>query len=228
LERARPSLGNCFLFRGLLAGEVDELMARARVRRYDPGEIIFLMGSPGDSMMVVLSGDVRISVPSADGRELVLAILHEDEHFGEIAMLDGRERTTDACALTRCTVATLERRDALAFFERHPTAWMRLVEVLCGRLRATDQHIAEIALLKLPVRLAKAVLRIADLQSATADSKIAALQFSQRELGNLIGTTRETVNRCLREWQRSGIVRVEGDGITVVDRATLEDLADQG
>jgi CRP/FNR family transcriptional regulator, cyclic AMP receptor protein len=227
LERARPSLGNCFLFRGLVAAEVDELMARARVRRYDPGEIIFLMGSPGDSMMVVLSGDVRISVPSADGRELVLAILHEDEHFGEIAMLDGRERTTDACALTPCTVATLERRDALAFFERHPAAWMRLVEVLCGRLRATDQHIAEIALLKLPVRLAKAVLRIADLQSAT-DGKIAALQFSQRELGNLIGTTRETVNRCLREWQRSGIVRVEGDGITVVDRATLEDLADQG
>jgi CRP/FNR family cyclic AMP-dependent transcriptional regulator len=212
----------------LLAVEVDALMARARVRRFDAGDTIFLMGSPGDSMMAVLSGDVRISLPSADGRELVLAILHENEHFGEIAMLDGRERTTDARALTPCTLATLERRDALAIFERHPAAWIRLVEVLCERLRATDLHMAEIAMLKQPVRLAKAVLRIANLQSAAPDGRNAAIQLSQRELGNLIGATRETVNRCLREWQRSGIVRVEGDGITIVDRVTLENLADQG
>jgi CRP/FNR family cyclic AMP-dependent transcriptional regulator len=229
LERARRSLGRCVLFRGLVAVEKDALMARARVRRFEAGDTIFLMGSPGDSMMTVLSGDVRISVPSADGRELVLAILHESEHFGEIALLDGKERTADARALTRCTLATLERGDAMAFFERHPGAWIRLVEVLCERLRATDQHIAEIALLKLPVRLAKALLRIAHLQSAAAPAgKDAVVRSSQRELGNLVGATRETVNKCLREWQRNGIVRVESNGIAIIDQATLEDLADQG
>ncbi len=227
LQYARHALANCVLFRGLLPVELDALMARVRVRRFDAGDIIFLMGSAGDSMMAVLSGDVRISVPSTEGRELVLAILHENEHFGEIAMLDGRERTADAHALTACTLATLERADAMAFFERHPAVWIRLIDVLCERLRATDLHMAEIALLRLPVRLAKAVLRIAKLRSAPG-GRNAAIQLSQRDLGNLIGTTRETVNRCLRKWQQDGVVRVEGDGITILDRATLEELADQG
>jgi CRP/FNR family transcriptional regulator, cyclic AMP receptor protein len=223
LEHARRSLENGLLFRGLVAVEKDALLSRARVRRFDAGDVIFLMGTPGDSMMAVLSGDVRISVPSPGGREIVLAILHENEHFGEIAMLDGKERTADARALTPCTLATLERRDALAFLERHPGAWVRLVEVLCERMRATDEHIAEIALLQLPVRLAKAVLRFGNLQQVAAP----AIQLSQRELGNLVGAARESVNKCLREWQRNGIVRVEGSAITIADRAALERLADQ-
>jgi CRP-like cAMP-binding protein len=210
------------LFRGLSDDEKDVLAGRARVRRFEAGETIFLMGSLGNSMMAVLSGDVRISVPSADGREIVLAILHENEYFGEIAMLDGKERTADARAMTSCTLAILERRDVLALFERHPGAWARMVEVLCERLRATDRHVAEIALLKLPTRLAKALLRAA--KAGRADQPIA---LSQRELGALVGAARESVNRCLREWQRSGLVRVDGNIITILDRTTLEDLAHQ-
>ena len=176
--------------------------------------------------MAVLSGDVRISVPSTDGREIVLAILHENEYFGEIAMLDGKERTADARALTSCTLAILERRDVLALFERHPGAWARMVEVLCERLRATDRHVAEIALLKLPTRLAKALLRA---NAGHADRRVGSsgIPLSQRELGALVGAARESVNRCLREWQRSGFVRVDGNIISILDRATLEGLADQ-
>ena len=187
------------------------------------------MGSPGDSMMAVLNGNVRISVPAVDGREIVLAILHENEVFGEIAMLDGKERTADARALTPCTLAILERRDVLAFMDRHPSAWLRLVEVLCERMRRTDLHIAEVALLQLPIRLAKALLRMSDLEPITSvGRKNATIQLSQRELGNLVGAARESVNKCLREWQRAGIVRIESSLITIADRATLEELAEQG
>src|SRR5690242_3356749 len=208
LDIARRSLAECTLFRGLSDDEKDVLAGRARVRRFEAGETIFLMGSLGNSMMAVLSGDVRISVPSADGREIVLAILHENEYFGEIAMLDGKERTADARALTSCTLAILERRDVLALFERHPGAWARMVEVLCERLRATDRHVAEIALLKLPTRLAKALLRA---NAGHADRRVGSsgIPLSQRELGALVGAARESVNRCLREWQRSGFVRVD-------------------
>ncbi len=229
LEEARKSLGNCVLFRDLEAVDKDALLARARIRRFDAGETIFLMGSPGDSMMAVLNGNVRISVTSADGREIVLTILAENEVFGEIAMLDGKERTADARALTSCTLAILERREVLAFFDRHPSSWHRLVEVLCGRLRHTDQHIAEVALLQLPVRLAKALLRISSLDAIqTPGRKEATIQLSQRELGNFVGAARESVNKCLREWQRAGIVRIESSLITISDRATLEELASQG
>jgi CRP/FNR family transcriptional regulator, cyclic AMP receptor protein len=229
LESFRRSLGNCVLFREIVAVDKDALLARARLRRFGAGETIFLMGSPGESMMAVLSGNVRISVPAVDGREIVLAILHENEVFGEIAMLDGKERTADARALTPCTLAILERRDMLAFMDRHPSAWLRLVEVLCERLRHTDLHIAEVALLQLPIRLAKALLRMSSLEPIpSVGGKNATIQLSQRELGNLVGAARESVNKCLREWQRAGIVRIESSLITIADRATLEELAEQG
>ena len=104
------------------------------------------------------------------------------------------------------------------------------VEVRCGdRLRSTDQHIAEVALLQLPVRLAKALLRMADSEAHMGPSRNAAtVQLSQRELGNIVGAARESVNKCLRDWQRSGLVRIEGTSITISNRATLEDVAEQG
>ena len=229
LESFRRSLGNCVLFREIVAVDKDALLSRARLRRFGAGETIFLMGSPGESMMAVLNGNVRISVPAVDGREIVLAILHENEVFGEIAMLDGKERTADARAMTPCTLAILERRDVLAFMDRHPSAWLRLVEVLCERMRRTDLHIAEVGLLQLPIRLAKALLRMSDLEPvASVGRKNATIQLSQRELGNLVGAARESVNKCLREWQRAGIVRIESSLITIADRATLEELAEQG
>jgi CRP/FNR family transcriptional regulator, cyclic AMP receptor protein len=230
LEEARRSLGNCVLFRDLEAADKDALLGRARIRRVPAGETIFLMGSPGDSMMAVISGNIRISVTSADGREIVLSILTDRDVFGEIAMLDGKERTADARAMTPCTLAILERRDVLAFLERHPSAWQRLVEVLCFRLRHTDQHIAEIALLQLPVRLAKVLLRMSrvDATPAAGRKQEVRIQLSQRELGNFVGAARESVNKCLREWQRAGIVRIESSLITIADRDTLEELAAQG
>ena len=229
LEDARRLLGNCVLFRGLVASEKDALLARARLRRFAPGETIFLIGAPGDSMMAVLSGKVRISVPSPEGREIVLAILNDSEVFGEIAMLDGRERTADARALTPCTVATLGRHDVLAYFDRHPEAWKRLVEVLCARMRLTDQHIAEVALLQLPVRLAKSLLRLTvdAAEPAAPPRRDAAIQLSQRELGNVVGAARESVNKCLREWQRNDIIRIENGLITIANRTALEDLAEE-
>jgi CRP/FNR family transcriptional regulator, cyclic AMP receptor protein len=187
------------------------------------------MGSPGDSMMAVLSGQVRISVPSPEGREIVLAIFQSGEVFGEIALLDGKERTADARAMTACDLAILERRDVFAFLERQPNAWPRLIEVLCDRLRTTDQHIAEVALLQLPVRLAKALLRMADSEASGAPgSASGTIQLSQRELGNIVGAARESVNKCLREWQRSGLVRIEGTSITISDRGMLKDVAEKG
>jgi CRP/FNR family transcriptional regulator, cyclic AMP receptor protein len=229
LENARRLLGECALFRGLRVDERQTLVARARVRNFAAGATIFLMDAPGDSMMAVLSGNVRISVPSPEGKEIVLAILQPGEVFGEIALLDGKGRSADARAMTACSLAVLERRDVVAFFERQPSAWLKLVEVLCDRLRRTDQQIAEVALLELPVRLAKALLRISADEHHPANSPAASqIRLSQRELGNIVGATRESVNKCLREWQRRGIVRIEDNFVNIADRAVLEKLADLG
>ena len=222
LDEARRLLAECPLFRGLTGAERNVLVARAHLRKFDAGDTIFLMDSPGDSMMAILEGNVRISVPSPEGKEIVLAILHPGEVFGEIALLDGKGRTADARAMSRCNVAVLDRRDVVAFFERHPNAWPKLVEVLCDRLRRTDQHLAEMALLEIPLRLAKTLLRLL-VEGNAASQKIA---LSQRELGNMVGASRESVNKCLNEWQRRGIVTIEDNFITIANRKMLEQMAD--
>lgn len=226
LKEAHRLIGNCILFSGLRAEEREAIAARARIRTFDAGETVFTMGSPGDYMMAVLSGTIRISVPSADGKELLLTIIQPGEVFGELAVLDGKERSADAVAESACTLAMLSRHDVLSFFERSPSLWPKLVEVLCQRLRRTDQIFAEVALLQLPVRLAKMMLRLADLRTNAAPVQGAKIRFSQRELANMVGGTRESVNRCLRDWQRRGIVQISEGSIIVMNQPALEDMAE--
>jgi CRP/FNR family transcriptional regulator, cyclic AMP receptor protein len=224
IEEAQRLLGACSLFSGLSSEERRLLVGPAKLRTFSAGQTIFSMGSPGNSMMAVLSGSIRISIPSASGKEIVLAILQSGQVFGEIAVLDGKERTADAKAMTECHLAVLERSDVLALLDRHPSAWLKVVEVLCERLRRTDQQISELALLQLPVRLAKTLLRLAD-ASASASPRGVEIQLSQRELGNFVGASRESVNKCLGDWQRAGILRIEENVIVLTDRASLVTLA---
>src|SRR5215813_11629069 len=208
LKDACYLLLNSSLFGGLRPGERAEVVALARVRTFNAGETVFAIGSPGDQMMALLSGTIRISVPSSGGKELLLAVIQPGEVFGELAVLDGKERSADAVAETACTVAVLDRRDILSFFERNPSAWPSLVKVLCQRLRDTNQAFAEVAFLQLPVRLAKALLRVVNLAGGRAPGKPSKIRFSQRELANMVGGTRESVNKCLGNWQRTGLVRI--------------------
>ena len=226
LKGARQLLGNCVLFAGLSADERTAVVARARIRTVDAGEIIFAIGSPGDQMMALLRGTIRISVPSSDGKELLLAIIRPGEVFGELAVLDGKERSADAIAESPSTLAILDRKDILSFFERQPSAWPKLVSVLCQRLRHTDQAFAEVALLELPARLAKSMLRLLELHSVLTPGKKPVIRFSQRELANMVGGTRESVNRCLRNWQRNGIVQIAEGLIIITNRPALENMAE--
>jgi CRP/FNR family cyclic AMP-dependent transcriptional regulator len=227
VEGGRAVLAQCGLFRRLSDSEREALFARARTQKYAANESIFLMGAPGDSMVAVLRGTIRISVPSADGKEIVLAILGPGEICGEIALLDGKERTADARAATDCSVVVLERRDVLAFFAQYPDAWSKLIDVLCERLRTADQQMAEFAMSPVPVRLAKALLRLATSDGQPVNGRpVERVHLTQRELGNVIGATRESVNKYLRAWQRKGCVRIADRLIVITNRAAVEDLTE--
>jgi CRP/FNR family transcriptional regulator, cyclic AMP receptor protein len=132
----------CVLFRNLDRREIEALFTRVRIRDLGAGETIFVIGSPANSMMIVLRGTVQISVTSPNqisgtspkGQPL-LAILSPGEIFGEIALLDGRARLADAIAITDCSLAIVDRRDVLAFLEQNPGAWENIASVLCERSR---------------------------------------------------------------------------------------------
>ena len=227
LTEAHRLLDNCVLFSSLSPDERAAISARARIRTYNAGERVFAIDSPGDQMMALLQGTVRISVPFSEGKELLLAIIHPGEIFGELAVLDGNERSADATAETACTLAILDRKDVLSFFERNPSAWPKLVRVLAQRLRRTDQAFAEVALQQLPIRLAKTILRILNQETNSEVARTFKIRFSQRELANMVGGTRESVNKCLRIWQkRDRIVKVSQGSIIVTNRRAFERLAE--
>jgi CRP-like cAMP-binding protein len=225
LDDGRRLLGNCVLFRDLNADERSAIINRARIRDFAAGEKIFSMGAASDHMAAVLTGQVRISVPSSDGREVLLAILEAGEIFGEIAVLDGKLRTADATAIRPCALAILDRHEVLDFLDQHPAAWLAIVQTLCERLRRTDEQLAEVALLPLPVRLAKVILRLDGNFSAARKSANNPIHLSQRELANMVGATRESVNKCLKGWQRQGLIRIDDGRVTLTDRSAFETLS---
>jgi len=225
LTEAHRLLDNCILFASLSADERAAISARARLRTYKAGETVFAMGSPGNQMMALLSGTIRISVPFSEGKELFLAIIHPGDIFGELAVLDGNERSADAIAETACTLAILDRSDILSFFERNPSVWPKLIKLLVQRLRQTDQAFAEVALLQLPVRLAKTILRILNQETNSSVAKTFKIRFSQRELANMVGSTRESVNKCFRDWQNDRIVKMSKGSIIVTNRSAFERIA---
>ena len=211
------ALARCILFKALDAAGQRELAASAHRRRYRAGTPIFQFGDPGDSMMAVLSGTVRITLPVLKGREMVLADIGAGEVFGEIALLDGCDRSAAAMAFTNCEVLVLERRDALRFLGLHPEACLKLLELLCGRVRRSDERMLDVGFCEIPVRLAKVLL------ARTGDK--ARVSFSQSDLASMIGASRENVNRHLRDWRRRGILERKDGWIVILQRDMLAALA---
>jgi CRP/FNR family cyclic AMP-dependent transcriptional regulator len=226
-KEASPDIAR-LLSKSLLFGVLDddarrELAGRVHRKSYESGEPIFHVGAPGQSMMVIVAGTVRVSLPGPRGKGVILADLGAGELLGEVALLDGRERSADASALTKCELLVLERRDVVAFLEKRADVCLKLLELICARLRKADQRMSDIAFLELSVRLAKVLLeRIGLPARAGAKPK---LSLSQTELAGMINATRENVNRCLRNWQKQGLVDLDERWIIVREREGLAAIA---
>jgi CRP/FNR family cyclic AMP-dependent transcriptional regulator len=216
------------LSRSVLFGALDEVARReltshARRQSFNSGEPIFHVGAPGQSMMVILNGTVRVSLPGPRGKGVILADLPTGELLGEVALLDGKDRSADATALTNCELVVLERRDVVAFLEQRPDVCIKLLTLLCARLRKSDQRMSDIAFLELPVRLAKVLLdRIGSVSRAGVKPKLSLLQT---ELAGMINANRENVNRCLRHWQRQGIIDIDKRWIIILQLEVLRTIA---
>jgi CRP/FNR family cyclic AMP-dependent transcriptional regulator len=211
------------LLRHLSPEQIGFLAARCTIRRCAAGETVFERGTPGTSLLGVIAGRVKVSVLSPDGRELILNILKPGEFFGEIALLDGGERTANATALAASELLVLNRRDFLPLLERHAELGLRLIELLCRRLRATSQQVEEMQFLDLSVRLARALLHLAETDAVpAAQGRRLKLRLSQSDLGTLIGASRERISRQLAAWQRDGLLSHESGHVTI---HRMDDLA---
>lgn len=219
-------LGKSFIFEALDTEAREDLARFAFLKKFSAGEIVFTMGNPGHSMMAIAEGIVRVTMFTPSGGEVTLTDLNAGDVFGEIALLDGQERSATVKALTNCTLVVLERRNLFEILQRDHKFSVRLIELLCQRVRRSDERMIEGSFLDLPVRLAKLILRLSVAAPASEDRPLKKLSQSQSELAGMIGNTRENVNRCLRKWQKAGLVNMQDGWLFILDRSGLTKLAD--
>jgi CRP-like cAMP-binding protein len=178
-------------------------------------------------MMAVLRGKAKMTSVSRDGKEIVFNIMHPGEIFGEIALLDGGERSADAIAMTDCEILVLDRRDFMPLLEKRADICLVLLRILCQRLRQTSEQVEDVLFRHLESRVAKAVLHLAeDATSHAFPGSPVELHLSQQELGEIAGGTRESVNKIERNWHKAGWSdRIKGM-IVIRDLAEIRRLAD--
>ena len=217
----RGVLQSHYLFGKLAPNHIDRLASCTVEKSVRQGAIIFTKDDPGSSLFVIREGTAKMTVPSADGHEVVVNLVTEGDIFGEIALLDGRPRTADAVAISDCEMFVIERRDLLPLVREEPEIALKLIEILCGRLRQTTQQVESIMFLHLSGRLAKALLRLSG--GGERERKVVV---SQKDLGNIIGASRESTNRELRLWAENKWVRLERGGITILCVEALERIAE--
>jgi CRP/FNR family cyclic AMP-dependent transcriptional regulator len=212
------------LFSGLPAEIIERLSSYAVMKDVKRGTTIFTKGEIGNSLFAVCEGTVKMTSPSADGKDAVFNLITEGAIFGEIALLDGRTRTADAVAATDCHLMVIDRRDFLPLLRSQQELAIKMIEVLCDRLRRTSEQVEDVMFLDLPGRLAKALLRLTD-DASQADRRLA---MTQGDLGEVIGMSRESTNKQLREWQERKWIKLERGGISVLQPQALRAIADRG
>jgi CRP/FNR family cyclic AMP-dependent transcriptional regulator len=214
------------IFCDLDSAALDQLCRYAKHVTLKRGATIFSRGDPGNSLIAVISGTVKISISSADGRSAILDLIGAGEIVGEIAMLDGKARTADVTANTNCEIFILDRREFLPFVRSQPALAMKFIELLCTRLRRTSDQVEQIILQNLPGRLASALLRLTDKHKLAPGGRTVAV--TQQEISEMVGMTRESINKQLRIWATRNWVRLEHGAIVVLDAHPLQVLAEAG
>ncbi len=206
------------LFQHLDKVELDALAELATERQVARDGVVVRRGDTGDSLLVLVHGRLRAGTTSADGREVTIGLMEPGAVLGEIALLDGRPRSMDVVAMLDSLLLQVERASFLPFLRARPELMLRLMDLLCDRLRRASAAYEDVALAPLPSRLARLLLALAGTHGAPGPDGIRLrLRLSQRDLGAQVAATRERVNKQLRQWHDAGVLG-ERDGHLILRR----------
>jgi CRP-like cAMP-binding protein len=211
------------IFAGLSGQELEVLADSLGKRTFAKGMIIFHKDSPGRSLYIIESGKVRIFILSQSGQEISVRIYGPGDVFGELSMLDGLPRSAGAVTTEKTEVLTLHRDDFLALLDRFPRVAAGIIATLSQRVRYTTEYAEGLAFLDVFGRVAGRLLELADRYGVdTGEGTEIDLRLTQSELASLVGTTRESVNKVLGAFRDEGLIKLEGQEITILDRRQLK------
>ncbi len=217
-EATVDGLGRSPLFAGLEAGHQQELRSQMVEVRLARGQALFNEGDPGDRLYVVTAGKIKLGRTSPDGRENLLAVMGPGEMFGELSLFDPGPRTATATAITAATLRGLGNAALQPWLTEHPEVAAQLLAALARRLRRTNEAMADLVFSDVPGRVAKALLDLAKKFGVEADDGLRVTHdLTQEELAQLVGASRETVNKALADFAGRGFLRLEGRGVVILD-----------
>ena len=187
------------------------------------GDVLFREGEPGDRLYVIATGKVKVGRRAPDGRENLLAVLGPGEMIGELSLFDPGARTATATAVADTSLYELEHSGLVAWIEHHPGVATHLLGALASRLRRTNEAVADLIFSDVPGRVAKSLLGLSErFGSPVADGIRVAHDLTQEEIAQLVGASRETVNKALADFAARGWIRREGRAVVLLDRERLE------
>ena len=204
------------LFRSLPPQDLQAVIAASRLRVFRRGQIVFTAGDPGDTLVVVITGLVKVAVRSADGGELTLTIIQPGGVLGELSIADGGPRSADAETLEECQLLLIPRETIQDISARVPAAAQALLSSIAATLRRLTDEASDLVFLDLPRRVAKALLI-----HAKGEDGVIRVTLRQEELAHQVGGTRQSVNAALRSFERRGWIQVQDRAITVRQAAAL-------
>ncbi|MFN4221419.1 MAG: Crp/Fnr family transcriptional regulator, partial [Novosphingobium meiothermophilum] len=205
------------LFADCEEAELSDIIARGQVRTFKPGHVLISQGEEGSTLFIVLKGLARVSMVAANGREIILDYAEPGHVLGEIAFLDGGERTATVEAIEPVEALVLTRAAFSEIIERHKGLALRLLKAMARRLRQNNAVIEADRAYTSGPRLARFLLRLM-MGEGTGEQNRLKLALSQSELGNFAGMSREQINRQLSAWAENGIVALKSGKVTILDR----------
>jgi CRP/FNR family transcriptional regulator, cyclic AMP receptor protein len=208
------------LFHSAPAEELEKLVASSRLRTFRRGQVVCTAGDPADTLMAVVSGQLKIAVRSADGAELTLAVVGPGATIGEVSVADGGPRSADVEAMTETQLLLIQREAVQAACARVPAAAQALTSAIAASLRRLNETTSDLVFLDLPRRVAKMLLS----QPRSSDGVIGQ-QLTQEEYARLLGSTRQSVNIALRGFERRGWIEMHERSLTVKQPAALARFA---
>jgi CRP/FNR family transcriptional regulator/CRP/FNR family cyclic AMP-dependent transcriptional regulator len=207
--------------------ELATLAASVRPRVFREGETVFHKDDPGSGLYVIRAGTIKIALVAPDGQETLIALFGPGECFGELAVLDGRPRSATATAMDRCETLYLPRDGFLRFLDEHPQAMRTIIVMLSERLRDTDEHLADLVFHDVYGRLAKKLLDLGESHGRrTANGVEISLALTQQDLANLVGASRESINKVIKLYRDKGHLAVASQRITLIQPDLLRRRAE--
>ena len=212
---------NIPLFTRLTEEEVTRITQAARERTYPKNSVILFEDDPGDALYVVLAGEVKVVLIGEDGREVILSILRSGDFFGEMSLIDDQPRSAHVIATEDSNLLVLRRNEFRQCLEQAPRIALGLLQALSRRLRRADDKIGGLVLLDVSGRVARVLVELAD----EHDGEHIPRKITHHMLAQMIGSSRETVSRTIRDLGNRGLIEVSRKHITIRHRAGLEQLA---